>query len=90
MTQLSFMVIGLAIGVLYTVVRGPARVRSLTALAVGLFGGWVGALLFSTKSFSGWRGWSALSLLGAVLGAVGSLALLDRFVLYSRRHDRVG
>lgn len=73
---LVFTCVGLAAGVVHLVL-GRARHMIVSALGVGVVGAWMGALLAGTFVQGGWASFGALQLVGAIVGAVGSVEGLE-------------
>ena len=76
MEFLVFTLVGIAAAVVHLMLPGQHRVTA-SAFALGVFGAWGGALFAGVFHQGGWATFGTVTLLGAALGAAGSIALVE-------------
>jgi len=82
-----FTFVGVAGAIAHLVLPGEHRLGAAAAVAIGVAGAWAGALVASAFASGGWHSFGGLALAGSVVGAAGSLALLEAIVeAYAHRH----
>ncbi len=86
MEFLVFTLVGLAAALVHILVHGAHRLV-VSAFAVGVLGAWMGALTAGTAVQGGWANFGALQFVGSVVGAVGSIEVLELVAdVYARHH----
>ncbi len=90
MEFLVFTYVGLAAALLHILLPGEHHVGAASSFAVGVAGGWGGALLASAFVQGGWASFGLLAFAGALLGALGSILALEAAAdAYLRREGPV-
>ncbi len=84
---LAFTFIGIAAALVHIVLPGEHHVGAASALAVGVFGAWGGGLFIAAFHQGGWTMFGTITVLGAALGAAGSIELLELVADAHFRHD---
>ena len=69
--------IGLAAAILHLIVRGEHRVGPTSAFALGIAGASAGALFAAAFVRGGWANFPPFALLGAAVGAIGSIVAME-------------
>jgi uncharacterized membrane protein YeaQ/YmgE (transglycosylase-associated protein family) len=90
MEFLVFSFVGIAAALLHVMLPGEHHVGPISSLAVGVTGGWSGALLASAFILGGWASFGLLALAGSIAGAVVGIEALelaaDAYLRSERRH----
>jgi len=82
-----FTFVGVAGAIAHLVLPGEHRLGAAAAAAVGVAGAWAGALIASALVSGGWHSFGGLALAGSVVGAAGSLAVVEALAeAYAHRH----
>lgn len=91
---MSFFVLtclGIAAAIIHLLLPGEHRIGPASAVAVGVLGSWNGCLVAQAFVRGGWIAFGPLGFAGAVVGAVGSITLVELAAqAYLRREDATG
>lgn len=87
MEFLVFTYVGLAAALVHALLPRSRWVGPSSAIALGLTGGWGGALLAGTLIRGGWANFGALQLAGSIVGAVVAVEGVERLAVAYLRRD---